>query len=82
MANPLKQLYLIFLKLKVLCILIVIMALLSNIFWLRKSLSTEEHPTVEGHDNGGKKGTSSCQQRVISSSSGKTSLTGSINRSD
>ena len=47
-----------------------------------KSLSIEEHPTVGEHDNGGKEGTFACQQKVISSSSGKTGLTGSINQSD
>ena len=39
------------------------------------SLSTE-------HNNGGKKGTLACQQKVISSYSGKTGPNGSINRSD
>ena len=47
-----------------------------------KSLSSEEQCIVEEHDNGGKKGTLACQQKVISSNSGKTGLTGSINRSD
>jgi len=47
-----------------------------------KSMSSEEHCIVEEHDNGGKKGTLACQQKVISSNSGKTGLTGSINRSD
>jgi len=45
-------------------------------------MSSEEHCIVEEHDNGGKKGTLACQQKVISSNSGKTGLTGSINRSD
>ena len=47
-----------------------------------KSLSIEERPTVGEHDNGGKEGTLACQPKVISSSSGKTGLTGSINQSD
>jgi hypothetical protein len=42
-----------------------------------KSLSIEERPTVGEHDNGGKEGTLACQPKVISSSSGKTGLTGS-----
>ena len=46
-----------------------------------KSMSSEEHCIVKEHDNGGKEGTLACQQKVISSSSGKTGLTGSINRS-
>ena len=45
-------------------------------------MSSEEHCTVEEHDNGVKKGTLACQQKVISSNSGKTGLTSSINRSD
>ena len=47
-----------------------------------KSISSEEYCIVEEHDNGGKKGILACQQKVISSNSGKTGLTGSINRSD
>jgi len=47
-----------------------------------KSLSIEERPTVGEHDNGGKEGTLACQPKVISSSSRKIGLTGSINRSD
>ena len=47
-----------------------------------KSMSSEEHCIVEEHDNGGKKGTLACQQKVISSNFGKTGLTVSINRSD
>jgi len=47
-----------------------------------KSLSSEENCTVKEHNNGGKKGILACQHKVISSSSGKTGLTGFINRSD
>ena len=46
-----------------------------------KRLSGEEHRIVKEHNNGGNKGTLACQQKVISSSSRKTGLTGSINRS-
>ena len=47
-----------------------------------KSISSEEYCIVEEHDNGGKKGTLACQQKVNSSNCGKTGLTGSINWSD
>ena len=47
-----------------------------------KSLSIEEHCIVKEHSNGGNKGTLACQQKEISSNSGKTGLTGSINWSD
>ena len=47
-----------------------------------KSLSIEEHCIVKEHSNRGNKGTLACQQKVISSSSGKTGLTGYINWSD
>ena len=46
-----------------------------------KSLSSEENCIVKEHNNGGKKGILACQHKVISSSSGKTGLTGFINRS-
>ena len=45
-------------------------------------MSTEEHCIVKEHSNGGNKGTLACQQKVIFSSTGKTGLTSSINRSD
>ena len=47
-----------------------------------KSLSTEEHCIVKEHSNGGNKGTLAYQQKMISSSFGKTSLTDYINRSN
>ena len=49
---------------------------------VEESLSSEENCIVKEHNNGGKKGILACQHKVISSSSGKTGLTGFINRSD